>query len=67
MIGIVKIEAGNSVQDDPLIQFRIRGSGKDVDFVAYFPQRPAQIFHINPLPAAGGISAVCEETDPQRG
>jgi len=67
VIGVVKIEAGNSVQDDPLIQFRIRGSGKDVDLVAYFPQRPAQIFHIDPLPTAGGISAVCEETDPQRG
>jgi len=67
VIGVVKIEAGNSVQDDPLIQFRIRGSGKDVDLVAYFPQRPAQVFYIDPLSAAGGVSAVCEETNPQRG
>ena len=67
VIGVVKIEAGNFVQDDSLIQFRIRGPGKDVDLVTYFPQRPAQVLYIDPLPAAGGVSTVCEETDPQKG
>ncbi len=65
MFRVVEIQAGNFVESNPAIEFRIGGARKNIDFVPELPERAAQILDVNPLPPAGGIPAVGEQTDLQ--
>ena len=67
MVRIVKIQTGDLVEGDAFIQLRIGGTRQDIDLVAELPERPAQVFDVNPLPPAGRIPAVGQKTDPQGG
>ncbi len=67
VVGVVKIQTGDLVQGDAFIQLRIGGTRQDIDLVAELPERPAQVFDVNPLPPAGRIPAVGQKTDPQGG
>ena len=66
MFRVVEVQAGDFVESDAFIELRIGRTRQNVDLVSEFFQRPAQVFDVHPLPAAGRIPPVGQQTDSQR-
>lgn len=65
MVGIVEVQAWDSMEGDAFIKLRIGRTREDMDLMPEFLQGPAQVFDVDPLPPACGIASIGEETDPE--
>ncbi len=65
MFGIVQIQAGQFVERNAVCKLRVGGTRQHIHLVTELFESAAEVLYVNPLPPAGRISAIGQQTDPE--